>query len=157
VLRRQVARVHYTPADRVWLAVLSRLVLRRRWVEVFLVTLAMILAWHRRLVSRKGDYTAHRRPGRPPTATAIKKLVLRRAAENPAWGYRRVQGELVGLGHRITASPVGQILHDAGLDPTPGRSGPSWCQFLTAQAKAVFAMDFVHVDTVFLSAPGSTP
>jgi putative transposase len=82
----------------------------------------MIMAWHRRLVSRKGDYTTHRRPGRPPTATAIKKLVLRMAAENPAWGHRRVQGELVGLGHRIAASPVGQILHDAGLDPPPGRA-----------------------------------
>jgi hypothetical protein len=73
------------------------------------------------------------------------------AAENPTWGHRRVQGELVGLGHRITASTVWQILHDAGLDPAPGRSGPSWRQFLTAQAKAVLAMDFVHVDPVFLT------
>jgi ligand-binding SRPBCC domain-containing protein len=99
------------------------------------VTPATILAWHRRLVSRKGDYTARRRPGRPPTAAAIKKLVLRMAAENPTWGHRRVQGELVRLGHRIAASTVWQILHDAGIDrtapvgsdlaPVPHRAGQS--------------------------------
>src|SRR2546421_6509179 len=143
VLRRQVARVHYTPADRVWLAALSRFVRRRRWVAVFSVAPATILAWHRRLVSRKWDYTARRRPGRPPTVTAVKKLVLRMARENPTWGHRRVQGELVRLGHRIAASTVWQILHDAGLDPAPRRSGPSWRQFLTVQAKAVLAVHFV--------------
>jgi putative transposase len=72
------------------------------------------------------------------------------ATENPTWGHRRVQGELVRLGHRIAASTVWQILHDAGLDPAPRRSGPTWRQFLTAQAKAVLAVDFVHVDTVAL-------
>jgi putative transposase len=151
VLRRQIARVHYTPADRVWLAALSRLVPRRCWAEVFSVTPATILAWHRRLVSRKWDYTARRRPGRPPTAETIKRLVIRMAAENPAWGHRRVQGELVRLGHRIAASTVWQIFHDAGIDPAPRRSGPTWRQFLTAQAKAILAVDFVHVDTVFLT------
>jgi putative transposase len=150
VLRRQVARVHYTPVDRVWLAALSRFVPRRRWAEIFMVTPATILAWHRRLISRRWDYTARRRPGRPPTAAAIKNLVIRMATENPTWGHRRVQGELVRLGHHIAASTVWQILHDAGIDPAPRRSEPSWRQFLTAQAKAVLAVDFVHVDTVFL-------
>jgi putative transposase len=134
VLRRQISRVHYTPADRVWLAALSRLLPRRRWTEAFAVTPATILTWYRRLVSWKGDSTAHRRPGRPPTAAAIKKLVIRTAAENPAWGHRRVQGELVRLGHRVAASIVWQILHDAGIDSAPRRSGPTWRQFLTAQA-----------------------
>jgi putative transposase len=105
VLRRQIARVRYPPADRVWLAALSRLLPRRRWAKVFAVTPATILAWHRRLVSRKWDYTTRRRPGRPPTAPAITKLVMRMATENP-WGHRRVQGELVWLGHRIAASTV---------------------------------------------------
>jgi transposase InsO family protein len=151
VLRRQVARVRYTPADRAWLAALSRLLPRRRWAAIFPVTPATILAWHRRLVSRKWDYTARRQPGRPSTAAAIKKLVIRMAHENPTWGHRRVQGELVRLGHRIAASTVWQILHDAGIDPAPRRSGPTWRQFLTAQAQAVLAVDFVHVDTVFLT------
>jgi hypothetical protein len=110
VLRRQVTRVHSTPADRAWLAALSRLLPRRRWAEVFAVTPATILAWHRRLVARRWDYSARRQPGRPPTAAAIKKLVMRMAAENPTWGHRRVQGELVRLGHRIAASTVCQIL-----------------------------------------------
>ncbi|MDQ3764996.1 MAG: integrase core domain-containing protein [Actinomycetota bacterium] len=148
VLRRQIARVPYTPADRVWLAALSRLLPRCRWSEVFSVTPATILAWHRRLISRSWDYTARRRPGRPPTPAAITKLVIRMATENPTWGHRRVQGELVRLGHRIAASTVWQILHDAGLDPAPRRSGPTWRQFLTAQAKSVLAVDFLHVDTL---------
>jgi putative transposase len=150
VLHRQVSRVRYTPADRVWLAALSRLVPRRRWAEIFPVTPATILAWHRWLVARKWDYTARRRPGRPPTAAAIKNLVVRMATENPTWGHRRVQGELVRLGHRIAASTVWQILHDAGIDPAPRRSGPTWRQFLTAQAKAILAVDFVSVDTILL-------
>lgn len=150
VLRRQICRVHYMPSDRVWLAALSRLLPRCRWAEVFAVTPATILAWHRRLVSRKWDYTARRQPGRPPTATTIKNLVMRMATENRAWEHRRVQGELVRLGHRIAASTVWQILHDAGIDQAPRRSGPSWRQFLTAQAQAVLTVDFVHVDTVLL-------
>ena len=141
VLRRQITRVHYRPADQVWLAALSRLVPRRRWAEIFPVTPATILAWHRRLVARQWDYITRRRSGRPPTAAAIKKLVIRMAAENPTWGHRRVQGELVRLGHRIAASTVWQILHDAGLDPAPRRSGPTWRQFLTIQARAVLAVD----------------
>jgi len=149
VLRRQVVRVHYRPVDRMWLAALSRLVPRRRWAEIFSVTPATIVVWHRRLVSRKWDYTARRRSGRLPTAAAIKKLVIRMAAENPPWGHRRGQGELVRLGHRLAASPVWQILHDAGLPRLAGRARPAR-QFLTAQAKAVVAVDFLHVDTVFL-------
>jgi putative transposase len=110
VLRRQAGRVRYEPAGRLWLAALSRLVPRRRWGEVFAVTPATVLAWHRRLVARKWDYASRRGPGRPPAAAAIRKLVIRIATENPGWGHRRVQGELVRLGHRIAASTVWQIL-----------------------------------------------
>ena len=149
MLRRQISRVRYQPGDRLWLAALSRLVPRRRWGEVFAVTPATLLAWHRRLVTRKWDYTS-RRPGRPSTAAAIRKLVIRMATDNPAWGHRRVQGELVSLGHPIAASTVWQILHDAGIGPAPRRTGPTWKQFLTAQAHGILAADFVHVDTVFL-------
>ena len=150
VLRRQVGRVRYEPGDRLWLAVLSRLVPRHRWGEVFAVTPATLLAWHRRLLARRWDYTSRRRPGRPSTTAAIRKLVIRIATENPAWGHRRVQGELVRLGHPIAASTVWQILHDAGIDPAPRRADPTWKQFLTAQARSIIAADFVHVDTVLL-------
>jgi putative transposase len=150
VLRRQVGRVRYEPGDRLWLAALSRLVPRRRWGEVFAVTPATLLAWHRRLVAHKWDYSSRRRLGRPSTAAAIRKLVIRIATDNPGWGHRRVQGELVRLGHPIAASTVWQILHDAGIGPAPRRSGPTWKQFLTAQARGVLAADFVHVDSVLL-------
>jgi putative transposase len=150
VLRRHISRVRYLPSDRLWLAVLSRLIPRRRWGEAFAVTPATLLTWHRRLVTRKWDYTSRRHPGRPPTPAAIRKLVIRIATDNPRWGHRRVQGELVRLGHSIAASTVWQILHDAGIDPAPRRSGPTWKQFLTAQARGILAADFVHVDTVLL-------
>jgi putative transposase len=114
------------------------------------VTPATLLAWHRRLVARKRDYTSRRRPGRPPTAAAIRKLVIRIATGNPARGHRRVQGELVRLGHHFAASTVWQILHDAGIEPAPRHTGPAWKQFLTAQAHGILAADFVHVDTILL-------
>jgi putative transposase len=94
------------------------------------------------------DYTRRRRPGRPSTAAAIRKLVIHIATENPAWGHRQVQGELVRLGHPIAASTVWQILHDAGTGSAPRRMGPAWKQFLTAQARGIITVDFVHVDTV---------
>ena len=150
VLRRQISRVRYQPGDRLWLAALSWLIPRRRWGEVFAVTPATLLAWHRRLVAGKWDYTSRRRPGRPATAAAIRKLVIGMATDNPAWGHRRVQGELVRLGHQIAASTVWQILHAAGIDPAPRRPGPTWKQFLTAQARGMLAAGFVHVDTVLL-------
>ncbi|MGO8886378.1 MAG: integrase core domain-containing protein [Streptosporangiaceae bacterium] len=150
VLRRQISRVRYEPADRLWLAALSRLIPRQRWGEVFAVTPATLLAWHRRLVRRKWDFTSRRRRGRPPTAAVIRKLVIRIATDNPSWGHRRVQGEPVRLGHPIAASTVRQILHRAGIDPAPRRPGPTWKQFLTAQAAGILAVDFLHVDTVLL-------
>jgi len=148
VLCRQVACVPYTPADRMWLATLSRLFPRWRWSEVFSVTAATILAWHRRLVSRSWDYTARRRLGRPPTPVAITKLVIGMATENPTWGTGVCKASWSGSAIASPPCTVWQILHDAGLDPASRRSAPSWRQFLTAQAKAVLAVDFLHVDTV---------
>jgi putative transposase len=133
-----------------WLAALSRLIPRRRWGEVFAVAPETLLAWHRRPVARKWNYTSRRQPGRPPTAAAIRKLVIRIATDNPTWGHRRVQGELIRLGHPIAASTVWQILHDAGIGPARRRIGPPWKQFLTTQARGILAVDFVHVDTVLL-------
>jgi putative transposase len=145
LLRRQISRVRYQPADRLWLAALSWLIPRRRWGDVFAVTPGTLLAWHRRLVTRKWTTPANRRSGRRSTAAAIRKLVIRIATDNPTWGHRRVQGELVRLAHPIAASTVWQILHDAGLDPEPRRTGPTWKQFLKTQARGILAADFVHM------------
>jgi putative transposase len=146
VLRRQLSgRPQRDHADRVWLAALSRLVSRRRWPEVFPVTPATIVRWHRDLVARKWDYTSRRRPGRPSTGTSVKALIIRMARENPAWGHRRIQGELARLGHPIAASMVWEILHAAGIDPAPRQSGPTWLEFLAAQAHAIIACDFRHL------------
>jgi putative transposase len=151
VLRRQLSgRLRWDHADRLWLAALSRLMSRCRWPEVFAVTPARILRWHRDLVARKWDYTDRRRPGRPSTGTSVKALVVRMARENPAWGHRRIQGELARLGHAIAASTVWEILRAAGIDPTPRRAGLTWREFLAAQAHAIIACDFLVVETVML-------
>ncbi len=148
VLRRQLdGPVRYEPADRLWFAALSGLIPRRLWREVFPVTPGTLLGWHRRFIAAKWDYSARRRTGRPPTRAAIRTLVLRLAKENPRWGHRRIQGELARLGHRIAASTVWEILNAAGVEPAPRRSGPTWCEFLTAQAEGIIATDFLHIDT----------
>jgi putative transposase len=149
VLRRHITgRVRYEPADRFWFAALSAMLPRRRWQHVFPVQPATILAWHRRFIAAKWDYTTRRRPaGRPATHGAIRKLALRLAHENPRWGHRRVQGELARLGHHIAASTVWEILHTAGIDPSPRHTGPTWKQFLAAQAHGIIAADFFHIDT----------
>ncbi|MDW6064282.1 integrase core domain-containing protein [Streptomyces sp. FXJ1.4098] len=148
VLRRQLAgSVRYEPADRFWFAVLSGLIPRCHWREIFPVTPGTLLAWHRRFIAAKWDYTVRRRAGRPPTPVAIRTLVMRLARENPRWGHRRIQGELARLGHRIAASTVWQILNAAGIDPSPRRSGPTWREFLAAQAEGIIAADFFHIDT----------
>jgi putative transposase len=148
VLRRQAGQVRYQPADRAWFAALARIVSRRRWIEVFPVTPATLLAWHRRLAAGKYDTGGRRRPGRPSVTPGIKRLVLRLARENPLWGHRRIQGELHKLGIAVAPSTVWEILHAAGIDPAPRRSGPTWRQFLHAQAAGILAVDFLHVDTV---------
>jgi putative transposase len=132
VLRRTNPRPKISWLDRAVLSALSRLLpvpLR----QVQLVSPRTLLRWHAQLVARRWTYP-HRRPGRPPTPPPIRALVLRMARENPRWGYRRIQGELIGLGHPIAASTVWKIMKYAGLDPAPRRLGPTWRQFLSAQA-----------------------
>ena len=148
VLRRTNPRPNMSWLDRAVLSALSRLLpapLRR----MRLVSPRTLLRWHAHLVAQHWTYQ-HRRPGRPPTTSRVRALVPRMARENPRWSYRRIQGELVGLGHTVAASTVWKILKDAGLDPAPRRSGPTWRKFLSAQAHAILAVDFAHVDTVFL-------
>jgi putative transposase len=148
VLRRQVDRPDLTDGDRVLLIALSRLLPRSSWSSFF-VTPATSLRWHRRLITRRWTYPG-RRPGRPSTQTDIRDAVLRLARENPTWGYQRISGELAGVGVRVPPSTVRDILKRAGMDPAPRRNGPTWGQFLKAQAEGTLACDLFHVDTVFL-------
>ena len=150
VLRRHASRVRYEPADRVWLAALARLIPRNRWAEVFPVTPATLLAWHRRLAAKRYDTGKRRKPGRPPTVPGIARLIVRLAKKNPLWGHRRIHGELTKLGVTVAPSAVWEILRAAGIDPAPRRSGPTWRQFLHVQAAGIVAVDFLHVDTVLL-------
>jgi putative transposase len=143
-----VARPRLSEADRALLAALSRVLPRRAWGSFF-VTPATLLRWHRELVARRWTYP-HRRPGRPATPAEVRELVVRLARENPGWGYRRIQGELVGLGVKLAASTVWTILKEAGIEPSPNRLALGWSEFLRQQAASILECDFLTVDTLFL-------
>ena len=150
VLRREVTRLRLEPKDRLLLAALSRLLPRRVWPGR-IVGPATLLCWHRGLVARRWRYAGI--PvvvgGRPPTAAPVRALVVRLARENPSWG---IAASTANGSVWVTGGPGGGVEHPAsgGLDPAPGRSGPSWRHFCRAQATAVLACDLFTVDTVLL-------
>jgi putative transposase len=147
VLKRQFPRPRFEPADRAIITALARVLGRDCW-STFLVKPDTILAWHRRLVANHWTYL--HRPGRPSTAVETRQMIVRLARENPAWGYRRIHGELARLGISIAASTVWATLKKAGIDPAPNRSAESWTTFLRSQAAGIVACDFFTIDTVML-------
>jgi putative transposase len=148
VLQRQVARPRLRMVDRVLLAALGRSLPRSSRSSLF-VSPATLLRWHRLLIARRWTYSP-RSVGRPRTDSGISELVLRMARENPTWGYRRIHGELVGLGIMLAPSTIWGILRRHGIEPAPRRAELSWSEFLRAQASAIIACDFLTVDTVCL-------
>jgi len=148
VLQRRTPRPRVSWTDRAVIAALARLLPVRRRLGL-LVTPATILRWHRALVARRWT-SPPVQPGRPAIPAAVRALVIRLATQNPTWGYRRIHGELTGLGYRIGACTIWKILHTAGIDPSPRRAGQTWTPFLRAQAHAILACDLFHLDTITL-------
>ena len=147
VLRRQTPRPRLEPADRALLAAVSRVLPRARW-SCFFVQPETLLRWHRRLVA--GVWTYPHRMARPPPNSDVQQLIVRLARENPRWGYQRLQGELLRLGVRVSATAIRTTLQRHGLDPAPRPAAPTWRAFLRQQAAGIVACDFFTVETVWL-------
>jgi putative transposase len=150
VVRRQVKRPQLNTADRTIMAALSQRMDRAALAEM-LVQAETVLGWHRELVRRKwAAFGDRRRPGRPGLDPEIQKLILRMAKDNPSWGCVRVRGELLKLGHVVSATAIRKLLRRNRIGPAPLRSRQTWKAFLRAQASAIVLTDFLSVDTVLL-------
>jgi putative transposase len=145
---RPKARARLAWPDRAWLALLAGTVPAGRLAGMrLLVTPGTILRWHRDIVRRRRGHLSRRgRSGRPATHPTVRSVVLRLARENESWGYRRIHGELAGLGITVAPSTVWEILKNAGIDPAPRRDGPGWAEFLRSQAQGILALDFFTAD-----------
>jgi putative transposase len=148
VLRRQVPRPKLEPADRALLAAVSRVLPRARW-SCFLVQPDTLLGWHRRLVAGAWTHPYHQ-TGRPPLDQEVQQLIVRLARESPRWGDQRIQGQLLHLGVRVSATASRSTLRRHGLEPAPRSTAGTWRTFLRQQAAGIIACDFFTVDTVWL-------
>src|SRR5689334_17370036 len=147
VALRERPRAHsrLTWPDRAWLALLAgTLPMDCLAAMRLLVTPGTVLRWHRDILRRR--WARRSRSGRPPVRRNVRSLVLRLARENESWGYRRIHGELAGLGITVTLSTVWQILRSAGIDPAPRRDGLGWAEFLRSQVQRILALDFFTAD-----------
>jgi putative transposase len=149
VLERQITRVRWSPGDRMVLAALRERIPRSGWAGL-LVKPETVLGWHRALVRRKwAAYRRRPRRGRPLISAECRQLIVRMARENPRWGYFRIRGELLKVGHQVAATTIRSVLLAAGVPPSGRRSQLTWKQFLTAHAETLVAADFFSVDTIF--------
>jgi putative transposase len=147
VLRRSVKKPRLNPADRMILAALAMRLPRRAWTGL-LVRPETVLGWHRALVRSKWAAFGRRRgPGRPRSDEQCRQLILRLARENPRWGYIRIRGELLKLGHVVSATSIRNLMHKYGVPTSPRRSRLSWREFLRVQASVILATDYFTVDT----------
>ena len=146
--RQQPRRPNLDWADRALLAILLAVIPKARCHGLrLLVTPDTILRWRRDIIRRRWAARSIRgKTGRPTTCRNSRALILRLACENPGWGYRRIHGELAGLGVTVAASTLWEILKKAGIDPAPRRTGPAWSLFLRSQAEAILACDFFTAD-----------
>lgn len=150
VLRERLGgrRIIFTDAERRHLAEKARTVGRKALRELgTMVTPETLLRWHRELVARKWSFVERRRPGRPRTRKELVALVVRMASENPSWGYTRIQGAMLNLGHKLGRGTICRILKDHGIEPAPERGkGMPWAVFLKAHWKGLAASDFFTVE-----------
>jgi putative transposase len=150
VAQRERPRAHSRLAwpDRAWLALLAGTVPAERMAAMRLIVApGTIVRWHQDIVRRRWARLSRQgRSGRPATRRNVRSVVLRLARENESWGYRRIHGELAGLGITVAPSTVWQILKNAGISPAPRRDGPGWAEFLRSQAQGILALDFFTAD-----------
>ena len=149
VLNRRVGRPRLRRRDRLIMVALGRLLPRARWSS-FLVSPQTLLRWHRELVKGKWTFKRISGGGRPPMREEVRDLILQMGRENPRWGCIRIRGELQKLGIRVSATKIRTLLRANGLGPAPRRSGPTWSEFLRAQAQGILALDFFTVETAWL-------
>ena len=145
---RPWVHAHLTWPDRAWLALLAATLPVKRLAGMrLIVTPGTIVRWHRDIVRRRWARLSRQgRSGRPATHRRVRSMVLRLARENESWGYRRIHGELAGLGITVAPPAVWRILKSAGIEPAPRRNGSGWAEFLRSQARGILALDFFTAD-----------
>ena len=150
VLREQLGgcRLRFTDDQRRRLAVKAKGLGRRALSELATIaTPETLLAWHRKLITRKYDGTASRGPGRPPIEAETESLVVKMAVENRDWGYTRIVGALSNLGYNLARGTVANILKRNGIEPAPERSRKtSWKEFLAQHGDMIVAADFFTIE-----------
>jgi transposase InsO family protein len=145
-------RIRFTDNERRRLAVKGKALGRKLLGKVASIASPdTILAWHRKLIAKKWDYSAKRGPGRPRVMAEIAKLVVRLARENPGWGYTRIRGALANLEYMVSRTTIANILKENGIEPAPERGKRTpWRTFLKAHWESLAAMDFFTVEVAIL-------